>query len=142
MELEFRRALYLIGTIILLIALLAAVFIALSAPTPADIFEAFSYGITFLLFSFFSGILAGVGISLIIVGLLLRLKKSSFHIKLTLFFALLSFLIGLSAVADSSSSTFLMFGVFFAGLSSCGVFLLSAVLLGLTKYLLPLFLKE
>ncbi|MEM4348185.1 MAG: hypothetical protein QXN37_01305 [Candidatus Anstonellaceae archaeon] len=142
MELEFKRALYFVGSFLLLIALIAAVFVGLSASAPADIFEAFSYGITFLLFSFFSGILAGVGMSLIILGLLLRLKRFSSYIWLILFFALLSFLISLSVIADSTNSSFIMFGVFFAGLSSCGVFLLSAALLGLTTYIKQILVNE
>ncbi|MCX8197027.1 MAG: hypothetical protein N3G80_01785 [Candidatus Micrarchaeota archaeon] len=129
MGMTFRKALYFIGVLLSLIGLFAAILVGINSPEPLDIFEAISHGITSMVFAFFSGVLFGAGAAFFIMGLVLGIRSSFWQLIAALAFALLSALLGLSAVANPLHSSFLTLGLFFAGISSSGVFLMSIIIL-------------
>ncbi len=135
MALTFQQALYGAGAFL---ALFGGTFAIMSSgPTgaQAEFFEALSYGFTASFFALFSGVLIGVGAALFIVGMLLGTKSNKAHLAGAFIFSVMSFLLGISAIANPADSTFPMLVVFFAGLASSGAFFISAALFGFSSAL-------
>lgn len=130
MELRFQQALYGVGIFLVLFGGTFALMSHGAAGGAGGFFEALSYGFTAAFFALFSGVLIGVGATLFIAGLLLGVKGNLVHIAGAFVFSILSFLLGLSAVANPEDSTFQMLVIFFAGMAAAGAFLLSAAVFG------------
>ena len=122
----FQHALFGVGAFLMLFGAAFAFLNYGSAEQPAGIVEAFSAGFSAFFFALFSGVLIGVGASLIIDGLILGMRGNRAHMVLAFLFCVLSVLIA-SLSATESGATFLHMIVFFGGLAASGAFLLSTV---------------
>jgi hypothetical protein len=135
MALTFQQALYGVGAFLALFGGTFAIMSAGPSGAQTEFFDALAYGFTASFFALFSGVLIGIGAALFILGMLLGTKGSKAHIAGAFVFSVLSFFLGISAVAKPEASTFPMLVVFFAGLAASGAFFLSVGLFGFSSAL-------
>ena len=132
MELKFQHALFATGAFLIIIGLAFALLNAGGAVEGAGLLESLSYGFTSVFIALFSGVLIGVGGTLVTCGLVLGLRGNVTHVLMSFMFSVLSTLIAIAAVAKAETSTFPVLVLFFAGLAAAGAFMLSAVAFGLS----------
>lgn len=128
MELRFKYALFGVGAFLFIFGAVFGAFNAGSSMQGGDILDAFSNGFTSVFIALFSGVLMGVGATLILTGLILGLKGNVTHIVASFLFSILSTLMAIAAIAQVSMSTFPTMVLFFAGMAASGAFLLATVI--------------
>ena len=142
MDLKFQHALFAAGAVLIVIGIFSLIAdIFSSAPDPG-VLEAFSRGFDTIFLSLFSGVLIGIGITLVGNGFVLHLLGNRKHILISALFSI--FFLSLSTLAvlfRGSSPLFALVG-FFAFISASGAFLLTSLWYALSsaarKYLLEI----
>ena len=127
MELKFKYALFGVGAFLLIFGAVFGIFNAGAGIEGSDILASLSYGFTSVFFALFSGVLIGVGTTLISSGLILGLKGNITHIVMSFLLSVLSTLIAIAAIAEAASSSFPTMVLFFAGMAASGAFMLATV---------------
>ena len=127
MELTFRHALFAAGAFLFFIGIISLLTNALSTAPDPGILEAFSHGFDTIFLCLFSGVLMGVGISLVGSGLVLQLLGSSRHVFVTMLFAILFLALSTIAVFFRAASPLFALVCFFAFISASAAFLLTGV---------------
>ena len=128
-EHTFQEALFGVGAIL---AFVGGIFSLANGGTvlQAGLMEAVSGGFAAFFLALFAGSLAGVGAAMMADALILGLRGNKAHVAVTFCFSLLSILVAASSMARAQDASFLMFVLFFAGLSASGAFMLSAAVFG------------
>ena len=140
-EHTFQKALFAVGSILIILGTAFAVFNMGGADEQGGLLEALSFGFSAVFFALFSGVMIGVGATLFINGLILGMKGNKVHMLLAFMFFILSLLISAAVISPAQASTFPMLTLFFSGMASAGAFLLSAVIFGFSG-LLRLYLSR
>lgn len=126
-ELQFKYALFGVGAFLTIFGAVFGFFNAGSGTQGSDIIESLSYGFTSVFFALFSGVLIGVGATLIASGLVLGLRGNITHIVMSFLFSILSTLIAIAAIASAATSSFPTIVLFFAGMAAAGSFMCATV---------------
>ncbi|GEM_PF-1371172 len=131
LDLKFQHALFVVGAALIIFGIAFGLATAGQPQENQGALDAVSKGFSFALVAMFTGILSGVGATLVIGGLLLRLKGKT-RILAAMAFLLVCLLIAISSIAEAPGATFATLSLFFAGLAASGAFLLTAVIFALS----------